>query len=162
MSRRTDAGFSLIEMLVALALFAMIGGAGLSVLDQIMRTQAQTEGRLDRLAQLQRMMHLVMIDLSLALPGSVAGDGEALAVGDTAYALAEGTVQRVVAGQTQALLTGAVAVEWQYLDQEGRWTGQWPPAAGAAKAQLRAVALTVALEGDRQLRRVVAVPVRGG
>jgi general secretion pathway protein J len=162
MSRRTDAGFSLIEVLVALALFAMIGGAGLSVLDQILRTQAQTEGRLERLADLQRMMHLVTLDLSLAAPGSVTGDGTGVAVGDVSYALAGGVLQRTVGAATQDLLAGAAAVDWQYLDQDRIWGGRWPPPAGAPTAELRAVALTVVLDGDRQLRRVVAVPMGGG
>jgi general secretion pathway protein J len=162
MNRRTDAGFSLIEVLVALALFAMIGGAGLSVLDQILRTQAQTDGRLDRLADLQRMMHLVTVDLSLAAPGSVRGDGTGVAVGDIRYALTDGVLRRTVGAATQDLLADAQAVDWQYLDQDRIWGPAWPPATGGAEARLRAVALTLVLDGDRQLRRVVAVPMEGG
>jgi general secretion pathway protein J len=147
---------------VALALFAMIGGAGLSVLDQVLRTQAQTDGRLERLAELQRMMHLVTLDLSLAAPGSVRGDGTGVAVGDVSYALADGVLRRKLGATTQDLLAGAQAVDWQYLDQDRIWAGQWPPPAAAPAAELRAVALTVVLDGDRQLRRVVAVPMGGG
>jgi general secretion pathway protein J len=162
MNRRADAGFSLIEVLVALALFAMIGGAGLSVLDQILRTQAQTEGRLDRLADLQRMMHLVTLDFSQAAPGTVRGDGAGVAAGDIRYALTDGVLRRTVGPAVQDLLAGAVAVDWQYLDQDRIWGGQWPPANAVPGAELRAVALMVVLDGDRQLRRVVAVPMAGG
>jgi general secretion pathway protein J len=158
--RQPQAGFSLIEVLVALALFAVIAGAGVSVLDQILRTQTQTDGRLDRLADLQRMMHLVTLDLSLAAPGSVTGDGAGVAVGGISYALADDVLRRTVGPATQDLLAGAASVEWQYLDQDRIWGATWPPATGGA--QLRAVAVTVFLDGDRQLRRVVAVPMGGG
>ena len=44
--RQTDAGATLIEILVALAIFALIGTAGFSVLDQIVKVQDHTEARL--------------------------------------------------------------------------------------------------------------------
>ena len=50
--RDPTAGFSLVEVLVALAIFALIGVAGFSMLDQVLRTQRLTEGRLERLAEL--------------------------------------------------------------------------------------------------------------
>ena len=53
-------------MLVALVLFALIGGAGLAVLDQ-----ARTDGRLERLADVQRAMHLLTLDFMQATGGSL-------------------------------------------------------------------------------------------
>lgn len=64
--RDAQAGFTLIEVLVALALFALISGAGFAMLDQVLRTQRATEGRLERLAAIQRTMFLVTQDFLLA------------------------------------------------------------------------------------------------
>lgn len=167
MTRTKDAGFTLIEVLVSLALFAMIAGAGLSVLDQILRTQSQTDGRLERLASLQRMMALVARDMSEAVPGSVQGDAATITVGRTAdngpvtvtYALTDGQMTRAITqrrGDTaaQLLLTDVVALQWQYLG-DGTWQDTPPQDA----ADLRAVAMVARLPpGDGDLRRVVAVP----
>jgi general secretion pathway protein J len=173
MTRRSDAGFTLIEVLVSLALFALIAGAGLSVLDQILRTQSQTDGRLDRLASLQRMMHLVARDMSEAMPGTVQGDAATITVGRIAevgrvtitYALTGGQMTRSVTqsrGQTvaQVLLTDVQAMQWQYLTDAGGWQGVWPDS--TADPDLRAVGMVVSLPpGDGDLRRIVAVPRAG-
>ncbi|MGL5010856.1 MAG: type II secretion system protein GspJ [Paracoccaceae bacterium] len=172
MTRKGDAGFTLIEVLVSLALFALIAGAGLSVLDQVLRTQAQTEGRLERLAGLQRMMHLVTRDMSEAMPGTVVGDAGAITLGRSAeaglvmvrYGLVDGQLTREVApgrgdAVTQALLPDVAGLRWQYLDESGAWLDSWP---GADEVELLGVAAVIALPGAGELRRVVAVPRAGG
>ena len=77
-ARRTaTAGFTLVEMLVALAIFALIGVAGFSMLDQVLRTQRLTDGRLERLAEMQRAMHMITLDFAQARGASLtarAGD----------------------------------------------------------------------------------------
>jgi general secretion pathway protein J len=174
MTRRADAGFTLIEVLVALALFAMIAGAGLSVLDQVLRTQRSTETRLAYLGDLQRVMHLLTLDLSQAAIGSVTGGEQGLTLdrngADGAlrvtYDVAGGAFARAVARNRgtdtarQPLLSDVVAAEWQFLDDRGAWTPAWPQAAGdGERIGLRAVAITLRLaRGDEQIRRVVAVP----
>jgi general secretion pathway protein J len=171
MNRSNDAGFTLIEVLVSLALFAMIAGAGLSVLDQILRTQSQTDGRLERLAGLQRMMHLVGRDLSEAAPGTVQGEAGTISLQKAAvtvsYMLADGQMQRAVAqnrrdATTQVILPGVTGLRWQFLDGDGAWRDAWPGSADPAKADLRAVAMTVSLPpGAGDLRRIVTVPRAG-
>ena len=64
-------------MLVALAIFALIGVAGFSMLDQVLRTQRLTDGRLERLAEMQRAMHMITLDFAQARGASLtarAGD----------------------------------------------------------------------------------------
>ncbi len=167
MTRARDTGFTLIEVLVSLALFAMIAGAGLSVLDQILRTQSRTDGRLDRLAALQRMMHLVARDLSESTPGTLQGDATTLTLARSAitvtYALTEGRMVRQVARNradaiAQPLLADVANLRWQFLDPSGTWQDTWPP--GDDDVALHAVAMTVTLDAG-ELRRVVAVPRAG-
>ena len=169
MKRQAQAGFTLIEVLVSLALFALIAGAGLSVLDQVLRAQAQTEARLERLGALQRMMHLVRRDLSESTAGSVRGDSAQMSLGRAAdaggvtisYGMEEGQMARRVApgDARQVLLSDVAALRWQYLDGSGGWNDGWPVANVAGPPDLRAVAMTLALTTTgEELRRVVAVP----
>lgn len=169
MKRQAQAGFTLIEVLVSLALFALIAGAGLSVLDQVLRAQAQTEARLERLGALQRMMHLVRRDLSESTAGTVQGDGSRVTLARTAvaggvtvsYALDGAQLaRRVVPGDAvQVLLADVAALRWQYLDGAGAWHDGWPVANVEGPPDLRAVAMTLALaKTGEELRRVVAVP----
>lgn len=173
------AGVTLAEVLVALVLFALIGVAGFSVLDQVIRVQDRTEGRLQRLAAIQRTMQIVSQDFLQATGRSLsfadgavtfrrsAGDGE-MAV---RYGLEETTLVRQVSGgggtaARQALLTGVDAIDWRFLDAEARWIDVWPPGAFvAAPPNPAAVALDLSLTGPGPagaLRRVAVLPADAG
>jgi general secretion pathway protein J len=174
MMRKIDAGVTLIEVLVSLALFALIAGAGFSVLDQVLRAQSLTEVRLARLTEMQRMMHLVLRDFSESLPGSVQGDDAGVSASRTAagqgqvtvtYALNAGTLSRTVSlgqndGVDQLLLSDVATLRWQFLDGRGQWQDRWPSPETPQTADLRAVALTVSLlpPGQGELHRLIAVP----
>ena len=75
-ARDPQAGLTLVEMLVALALFAVIAAAGFAVLGEVIQIQTATEGRLDRLAGIQRSMYVLTQDFLQATGGSLAaGNG---------------------------------------------------------------------------------------
>ena len=61
-------GFTLIEMMVALLIFAMLAAAGVSLLTFSVRAQAAATERLDAVANDQRMASLLASDLAQALP----------------------------------------------------------------------------------------------
>lgn len=182
--RSATAGVTLVEMLVALVLFALIGGAGFGMLDQILRTQSRTEGRLERLARIQRGMYLLTTDFAQARPATLiheAGDqGPVLAVARSAaetgagwialtYRLQDGVLLRDVADAAgrqvarQPLLDGVSGIEWQFYDADLGWVDQWPPIRQAAVLAQRpsnpaAVAAVISLDDAQQLRRVAPLP----
>ncbi len=61
-------GFTLIEMMVALLIFAMLAAVGVSLLTFSVRAQAGMAQRLDAVADDQRMASLLASDLAQALP----------------------------------------------------------------------------------------------
>jgi general secretion pathway protein J len=170
--RDPAAGVTLVEMLVALALLAIIGLAGVSVLDQVLRAQDRTADRLDRLGQMQRAMHVVTLDFITAVPGSVEPRADGVAVGRQAdigidYRLQDGTLWRRVAtpgGEVarQALLTAVDTAEWRYLAPGGGWSDSWPPADAPARLGAaptpRAVELRLTLQDGGALRRLAMLP----
>lgn len=175
--RGGEAGVTLVEVLVALVLFALIGMAGFSVLDQVMRVQERTEGRLARLSEMQRAMHVVKLDLMQASVGSLGQiDGmlsfrRGSGMGDISvrYALEDDTLVRSVAGGVgaarvrQRLLSGVSAIRWSFLDADGAWVQVWPPEAAPAPADPVAVALDLELVGadlSGGLRRVAGLVAR--
>ncbi len=184
--RAPDAGFTLIEVLVALALFALISGAGFTMLDQVLRTQSRTEGRLERLAGLQRAMYLLGDDFLQARGrsfGAVPVDGRVqvslrrnaadLREGAVrlTYRLQDGVLLRVVRGASgpliaeQPLIAGVSAAEWRFFDAQTGWVTDWPPAGqvpGVAPPNPRGVELRLTLEDGRALRRVALLPRDGG
>ncbi len=64
LDRHGEAGVTLIEVLVSLAIFAVIGIAGLTVLDTVARTGERTDGRLERLAEIDRAFLVIRRDLA--------------------------------------------------------------------------------------------------
>lgn len=61
-------GFTLVEMLIALAIFGMITAAGVALLTLTVRTQATSDRLLDALGQLRRTGALLNADLAQAAP----------------------------------------------------------------------------------------------
>ena len=168
MSRDPTAGVTLIEMVVALAIFALIGGAGYSMLDQVLRTDARTSGRLDRLGDLQRALLLVGQDFAQAGAHSVAQDGGDVVVARDGvvirYQLA-GTVLRrdvTTAGENvaeQALVAEVQGVRWRWLDGRSGWVSDLAPGGGQERRHNpRAIEMVLALPGGQEVRRVAVLP----
>jgi general secretion pathway protein J len=64
-------GFTLVEVLVALAIFALLAGAGALVLSQTIDTRFALRAETDRIGDLQRMRALLKADLAQAAPRRV-------------------------------------------------------------------------------------------
>lgn len=172
--RGAEAGLTLVEMLVALALFALVGLASFGVLDAVIRTRDRTEGRLEAVAALDRALLLWSRDLGQSDPGSQAiakgvlsfGLGAAGGPLTMSYALADGALARAAgppgAGIEQRLAHGIAGLAWRALDREGGWHDAWPPATGAAP--LAGIEMRLTLEEGRDgeaptVLRLVELPL---
>jgi len=135
---RPRQGFTLVEVLIAMALFALIGIAGFTLLDGVLRTQGATETRLARLAEVQRAMLVISTDLD-QVTGSVAGGGTALGLQKTdlsggvvnvQYDLTGDRLTRTLSGaagsRTQILLENVASVRWTFHRRRGDWLDAWP------------------------------------
>lgn len=63
-----EGGFTLIELMVALAIFAMIAVAGVAMLSGAVNAQAAVATKLDGMAAVQRAASLLTVDLAQAVP----------------------------------------------------------------------------------------------
>ena len=61
--KRSEAGFTLVELMVSLVIFGMLSAAGVALLSFSVRAQEAAEGRLGDLAQLRRATTLMAADL---------------------------------------------------------------------------------------------------
>ena len=178
-ARDPAAGVTLVEMLVALVLFALIAVAGFTVLDQVVRVQSGTQGRLDRLAEMQRTMQILTQDLMFASGASLSFADDAVsfrrsaANGEMAvrYDLEDATLVRSVSGGAgarparQPLLSGVDPLRWSFLDANRQWIARWPATLNGPKANPAAVALDLDLTGrglSGVLRRVAILPGEAG
>lgn len=64
----TRNGFTLVEVMVALFVFAILSAAGVMLLSGSVRAQGAVQGRLDGLAEVQRAASLMTADLAQAVP----------------------------------------------------------------------------------------------
>jgi general secretion pathway protein J len=77
--RARDQGFTLVEMMVALFIFALIAAAGVTLLGVGVRAQAAATAELERTGGLRRMSVLLANDLAQAVPRTArGGDGAVL------------------------------------------------------------------------------------
>lgn len=133
-------GFTLIEVIIALALFALIGVAGFSMLSGVLQTQERTDGRLQRLSDIQRAVFVISADLD-QVSGRIDGDGSTLTFQKTdlsgrpvvvvRYALRDAQLFRTVSGplgeRDQAILNGVRSLGWTYRRRGLGWSPSPPP-----------------------------------
>ncbi len=142
-ARDGQAGFTLIEMLVALALFALVGLASFAVLDTVIRTRERTEGRLEAVAQIDRALILFGRDVAQSnVVGLRLEEGRLVLAGPDGSALdwagEAGMLRRRALGPdggvqvSQALVSPVDEVGLRVLDAGGLWHEAWPPEGGSA------------------------------
>lgn len=180
MHRTHDAGLSLIEVLVSLAIFAVIGVAGLTVLSTVARTGEQTEGRLERLAEVDRAFLVIRRDLAQSMGGDVklvdnvlsfarASEDQSLNI---TYLTEEDTLLRKIQGVAatpvdQHLLFGTAAAQWRLLDGARRWHDQWPPIGSDGPVRPTAAELQIGIwragaERPTSVTRLMLLPAGQG
>lgn len=125
-------------MLIALGLFALIGVAGFTLLNSVLRTQDATDTRLGRMAEIQRAMLVVSSDLD-QITGSLGGGATSLSlqkaditgtIVNVRYDLNGDAMTRTVTGpggeRVQTLLTQVSSVRWTFHRRRGDWLEAWP------------------------------------
>lgn len=169
-------------MLIALGVFALIGVAGFTLLNSVLRTQNATDTRLDRMAEIQRAMLVASSDLD-QITGSLGGEAGSLSLqkADIAgnivtvhYDLNGDVMTRTISGpggeRVQTLLTQVTSASWTFHRRRGGWLPVWPvPTQPGIAAQIEpgdgitAVALDLNLTGldgrATTLRRVASIPL---
>jgi general secretion pathway protein J len=161
-ARDGQAGFTLIEMLVALALFALVGLASFAVLDTVIRTRERTEGRLEAVAQIDRALILFGRDVAQGRAADLRlEEGRLMLTGPERGALdwtgEAGVLRRRALGPdggvrvTQALVSPVDGVVLRVLDSGGQWHEAWPPEDDAASP--RGVELRFDIAPDGPLGR---------
>ena len=168
--RGGEAGITLVEMLVALAIFALIGVASYTTLETILRVRERTDGRLEALARLDRALTVFSRDIAQADPATVrlSSDGLSAVLGDNAglrqYRLAEdvlirqsGNPQETDVSLDQPLVPAVAQMRLRILDAAGTWHVEWP-AEGQGDPVPRGVELELEFDSGSTLRRTVALP----
>lgn len=180
----SEAGFSLIEIVIALGLLSLISLAGVGLVSSILQVKDRTAGRLEELGDLQRGFFLITSDFQQAdgasinlTPSGVSADRTAgNGVTAVTYAVADGKMLRKLSrggapGVQQTLLANVKAARWRLLLRDGSWVETWPPLSlpDDAQAEDRAAPLALAVELDLDggragvsgtLRRVVELAAR--
>jgi len=180
--RRTPsirAGFTLVEVIVALGLFGLIALAGFGLLRAVLDTQAGTESRLRRMSEIQRALFVVASDLD-QISGPVEGDAatvlfQKVDTGGRPFVVQYGhqgdQLTRTISGpfgeRAQPLLKGVTSARWSYHLGAAGWVAATPPVpsglpAPDAPARVGAVALDLDLIGvdgrATSVRRVISTP----
>lgn len=174
--REAEQGFTLIELMISLGLFALIATAGLALVQGVLNVQGRTEVRLDRLSELQRAMFVVTSDLDQISSGQVSGGGDAIKFSRVApgtggqsaevqYALADGAFVRSIGRAQQPLLPGVAGARWRFYD--GGWIDRWPRDESEADRWPQAIEVELQLAPPGKLggptgslRRMVVLPTR--
>ena len=194
--------FTLIEVLVAMGVFAVLAGFAYSTLGQTLLSAEILNERMDRLQALQRTMRLLTDDLQQLAPRPIRdelGDNlrPALDTGfqsgfaleltrsgwsnpivlprstqqRAAYRIEDGelirfhwyTLDRTLSNEpvSVTLLDGVEGLQFRFLVDNNDYTEQWPPlnlpGAVGARQRPRAVEVTLLLEEEGEIRRLIEV-----
>lgn len=195
-------GFTLLELLIAIAIFALLGLATYRMLDSVLSVDAATRSHEQQLRELVRAMAAFerdVLQVSVRPIRDGFGDPQPALRGDPSDASVleltragwrnplgqpRAELQRVrwqLSGerwqrrywrvldqaqdsqpQVQQALDGVQALSLRYLDDDGQWQADWPPANAVGDSRLTALprAVELRLEHRRygELRRLLRLP----
>lgn len=162
-----SSGFTLVELLVSLVLFALISLAGVGLVETVIGVQQRTEARSERLAEIQRALYLITADYEQLSRGPLDGNGaiaftRSSAGGDypVVYQLLGGSLYRHAAELELPILSGVERVDLRFF-KDGAWTTT--PVTQDSPTRPRAVELTLMLarrpnQTGGPVRRVIELP----
>ncbi len=149
--RAGERGFTLVEMLIALAIFGMITAAGVTLLTLTVRTRDSADRQLESVADLRRTDALLTADLAQAAPrirrdaegrprpAFTGGDGSgALLLAFVRRGWEDGATFRSTVQRVEYRLRGGRLERWRYdaVDGQGRPVAM-PLLEGVRRVQLR-------------------------
>jgi general secretion pathway protein J len=180
-------GFTLVEMIVALFIFAILAGAGVGLLRASVNTQEAVGGALADLGSAARLRALLSADLTQAVvrpiegaPGGFAGSDAELRLvrafepaervaGSSGLQAIRWQVQGgrlvrqsitpagVATGPAAVLARDVASLSLRYRGPDGGWRGLWAPAVTEAPLP-RAVELRMQRRGQAEVTITVALP----
>ena len=181
---KPQAGFTLLELVIAIAIFALLGVACWRLFDGVLRAERSSSAHEQTLRGLQRAVALIERDV-LHLHTSAKAPGLALypsqlnlrranwrnplgqprsELQDVSYTLENGELWRYSQGleggalQKQKLLTDVRDLRWRLYDPALGWRTDWPTGKAAPKGTPRALEVQFSAGRFEQLRRVMLLP----
>jgi general secretion pathway protein J len=138
-----ERGFTLVEMLVALSLFAAIAAMGVGLLRSSVDTQDAVQDRLKAMSGVGRLRAVMANDLAQALPRPTRGPA-----GERIPAFA-GSSTGSAPGDGDRLAGAVAAVAVRYRGEDGAWNDRWSSEPGDRLP--RAVQVRLTREGRAPL-----------
>ena len=181
---KAQTGFTLLELVIAIAIFALLGIGCWRLFDGVMRTERASSAHEQALRSLQRAVALIERDVlqvqtSVKLPGLALSQNELnirrgnwrnplgqprSELQDISYTLENGVLWRYsreqdsAQVQKQKLLSDVRSLSWRVFEDKTGWRSDWPAGKAAPEIGPRALEVQLSVGRFEHIRRVLLLP----